>query len=139
MVMVNYFEAIEFCNWIGGQLPKENEWIYAAKGGNESKNSTFAGANNLNEVGWYKTNSDNHSHPVGEMKSNELGINSMCENALEWCLNDSLKTNSLFCVHKGDSWYAGEKPAQIEARYGNIPTHFSNSVGFRVIFHSRYK
>jgi hypothetical protein len=34
----------------------------------------------------------------------------------------------------GGSWYAGEKAAQLDAHFGNTPLHFSNSVGFRVIF-----
>jgi len=134
MVMVNYFGAKEFCNWIGGQLPTENEWVFAAKGGNKSKNDIFAGGNKLEEVGWYKTNSDAHSHAVGEKNPNELSIYDMSGNVWEWCLNDSLKSNSDFCVHKGGSWYAGEQPSRIDAHYGNNPLHFSNSVGFRVLF-----
>lgn len=58
----------------------------------------------------------------------------MSGNVWEWCYNEKLSTDTGFCVHKGGSWYAGEKAAQLDARYGNTPMHFSNSVGFRVIF-----
>lgn len=134
MVMVNYYGALEYCNWIGGNLPSEAEWTFAAKGGNKSKSFLYSGSNSLDEVGWYHQNSDAQAHKVGVKKPNELGIYDMSGNAWEWCLNDTLKANSDFCVHKGGSWYAEAQPAQINSHYGNTPTHFSNSVGFRVIF-----
>ena len=134
MVMVNYFGANEFCKWMGGKLPTETEWTYAAKGGRKSKNYMYSGSNNLDEVGWYKENCEGHSHEVGQKKPNELGIYDMSGNAWEWCLNESLKSDEDFCVHMGGSWFPGEQPSQISAHWGNTPTHFSNSVGFRVIF-----
>ena len=134
MVMVSYFGAMEYSKWLGGRLPNEDEWIYAAKGGFKSKNYIYAGSNNLNEVGWYKLNSEGHAHEVGKKKPNELGIYDMSGNAWEWCRNDTLKSETGFCVHKGGSWYAVAQPGEIAAHYGNNPTHFSNSVGFRVIF-----
>jgi formylglycine-generating enzyme required for sulfatase activity len=134
MVMVSYYGAKDYCNWIGAKLTTEAEWIYAAKGGLKSKNYLYAGSNNLDEVGWYKGNCEGHSHEVGKKKPNELGIYDMSGNAWEWCLNDSLKSDEDFCVHMGGSWFPGEQPSQITAHYGNTPTHFSNSVGFRVIF-----
>ncbi|MEL1240331.1 SUMF1/EgtB/PvdO family nonheme iron enzyme [Flavobacterium flavipallidum] len=134
MVMVNYYGASQFCKWIGGILPSESEWIYAAKGGIKNKDFVYAGANDLDKVGWYKVNSNKHSHPVGEKKPNALGIYDMSGNAWEWCRNDSLKSASDFCIHMGGSWFAGEQPSSIAAHYGNTPMHFSNSVGFRVVF-----
>ena len=134
VVMVNYYGAVAFCNWAGGRLPTEVEWIYAAKGGKKSKNYTFSGGNTFQEVGWFKNNSQNQAHEVGKKKPNELGIYDLSGNVWEWCLNDSLKSDSDFCVHKGGSWYAEEQPGRIDARYGNTPLHFSNSVGFRILF-----
>lgn len=134
MVMVSYYGANDYCTWIGGKLPTETEWTFAAKGGLESKNYIYAGSNQLDEVGWYRANCEGHSHEVGKKKPNELGIYDMSGNVWEWCRNDSLKTDEDFCVHMGGSWYPGEQPSQISAHWGNTPTHFSNSVGFRVIF-----
>jgi hypothetical protein len=133
MVMVNYYGALAFCEWIGGTLPTEAQWLYAAKGGLKSRGYKYAGANVLEEVGWYSRNSTS-SQLVGLKRPNEIGIYDMSGNAWEWCLNDTLKTAMDFCVHMGGSWFAGEQPARLEARYGNKPTHFSNSVGFRVLF-----
>jgi hypothetical protein len=134
MVMVSYYGAVEYGKWMGAKLPTEGQWIYAASGGNKSKNYKYAGSNTIEAVGWYKNNSGQQLHPVGGKQANELGIYDMSGNAWEWCLNDSLKSDSGFCVHMGGSWYAGEGPCSITAHYGNTPTHFSNSVGFRVVF-----
>jgi hypothetical protein len=134
MVMVNYYGAAEYCKWTGGRLPTEVEWIYAANGGQKNRNFIYAGSNSLLQVGWFKKNSESQSHPVGKKKPNQLGIYDMSGNAWEWCLNETLKTTIDFCVHMGGSWFAGEEPSKILAKYGNIPTHFSNSVGFRVLF-----
>lgn len=139
MVMVSYYGANDYCTWVGGKLPTETEWIYAAKGGQKSKNYMYAGSNKLDEVGWYRENCEGHSHEVGQKKPNELGIYDMSGNAWEWCRNDSLKSDEDFCVHMGGSWFPGEQPSQISAHYGNTPTHFSNSVGFRVIFSVKTK
>jgi hypothetical protein len=108
--------------------------LYAAQGGANTKHYRFAGSNQLNEVGWYKNNSDQHSYAVGQKNPNGLGIYDMSGNAWEWCRNDKPVNDSIFCVHMGGSWYAGEQPCRLDARYGNTPTHFSNSVGFRIVF-----
>jgi formylglycine-generating enzyme required for sulfatase activity len=134
MVMVTYYGALEYCQWAGAMLPDYEQWLYAAKGGSKSKNYSYAGSNSLEQVGWYKENSKGHSHKVGLKKANELGIHDMSGNAWEWCRNDSLKGDRDFCLHMGGSWYAGEQPSKVTAYYGNTPVHFSNSVGFRVIF-----
>ena len=134
MVMVSYYGAVEFCNWVGGTLPTEMEWIYAAKAEMQNNNNIYAGANVLDEVGWFNNNSGNQAHAVGKKKPNEAGVYDMSGNAWEWCLNCLLTSDEDFCVHMGGSWYATEQPARLDAHYGNTPTHFSNSVGFRVLF-----
>ena len=67
------------------RLPTEAEWEYAARGGERSKGYTYAGSDNIDEVGWYAGNSGNKLHAVGGKLPNELGIFDMTGNAWEWC------------------------------------------------------
>jgi len=66
------------------RLPSEEEWEFAAKGGVKSKDYIYAGSNHANEVAWFKDNSSNNPHPVGELQPNELGLYDMSGNIWEW-------------------------------------------------------
>lgn len=67
------------------RLPTEAEWEYAARGGNHSENYTFAGGNEIDEVAWCESNSNNDTHDVGSKRANELGLYDMTGNENEWC------------------------------------------------------
>ena len=67
------------------RLPTESEWEYAARGGNSTNMFLYSGSNDINDVSWYNSNSDNKVHPVGGKTPNELGIYDMSGNVLEYC------------------------------------------------------
>lgn len=67
------------------RLPTEAEWEYAARGGKKSKGYKYSGSNNINDVAWYKDNSNNKTHPVKTKIPNELGLYDITGNVLEWC------------------------------------------------------
>ncbi|MGC9322053.1 MAG: formylglycine-generating enzyme family protein, partial [Kosmotogaceae bacterium] len=65
-------------------MPTDAEWEFAARGGNKSKGYTRSGGNSVDSVAWYKSNSENMTHPVGTKAPNELGIYYMSGNVWEW-------------------------------------------------------
>lgn len=64
-------------------IPTESQWEWAARGGVKSKGYRYAGSNNIDDVAWYKDNSDMKLHEVKLKAPNELGLYDMSGNALE--------------------------------------------------------
>ena len=88
---VNWDDCQEFItklNQMTGRafcLPTEAQWEFAARGGNKSRGTKFAGSNNSNDVAWHLLNARSMSHPVATLQPNELGLYDMSGNVREWC------------------------------------------------------
>ena len=76
---VDWQDAKRYCSAVGGRLPTENEWEYAARAG-----STSSRYDVLADIGWYADNSDDHVHPVAQKTANTFGLFDMLGNVYEW-------------------------------------------------------
>ena len=126
------------------RLPTEAEWEYAARGGGKSLNSKYSGGSILENVGWYKDNSDKKTHQVGLLKPNELGIYDMTGNVWEWVNDyhdyypkqDQIDPTGPLSgdkkVHRGGSCENGLELSRLTIRAGGFPYNSHKTIGFRL-------
>lgn len=152
MSMISYFDAKAYCDWLKKEtglpfrLPTEAEWEFAARGGLKSKNTPFAGGETLQELGWYRENSNCEMQASGAKKPNELGLYDMSGNVWEWCsdrymeayykisekVNPKGPLSGTYRVFRGGCWDCEEKTCSVTYRGRNTPEFRSSIVGFRV-------
>ena len=111
----------------GYRLPTVAEWKYAAKGGEDFK---YAGSNNIDEVAWYKENSNFITHEVGKKKANGYGLFEMSGNVWELCWDSDDSSCRYFC---GGSWYNNANGSEVDNwSYSNAENQ-SYRIGFRIV------
>lgn len=76
---VTWDEANTYCDRVGMKLPTEEEWEYAARGGNPA-----ARYGPIDRIAWHKANSAGRTHRVGQKQANAYGLYDMLGNVDEW-------------------------------------------------------
>jgi formylglycine-generating enzyme required for sulfatase activity len=93
---VSWEHAVEFCRKLSElpeekkagrvyRLPTEAEWEYACRAGSQTAFHFGDDPGSLGDYGWFKGNSGNQTHPVGQKKPNAWGLYDMHGNVSEWC------------------------------------------------------
>ena len=154
---VSWIDAMQFCETLNELeivpkgwhfcLPTETQWEFAARGGKKSRGFRYSGSNIIDEVAWYSNNSGKSIHPVGQKKSNELGLYDMSGNVWEWCLDDwqdhSNKLKSEFIRDKtngesirpqrGGSYKCSALDCRLANREKSSSFSHHENFGFRVV------
>lgn len=128
------------------RLPTEAEWEYAARGGQKSNPTKYAGSSTIDDVAWYIDNSGDQTHDVATKRANELGLYDMSGNVWEWCQDwkGSYRSGSQTTpkgassgsdrVYRGGSWNYGAWFCRVSIRYNGTPASRYINLGLRLAF-----
>ena len=86
---VNWTDAQAFCQWVGGRLPTEAEWEYAARGGQVNQTFPFDSVNarekaNFQNLGPKGNDVYVYTSPVKSFDPNSWGLFDMAGNVWQW-------------------------------------------------------
>ena len=150
---VSYYEVQEFLRRLDSitgmhfRLPTEEEWEYAARGGQYSRGYVFSGSDDVNRVAWHNGNTS-RLRKVKKRSPNELGIYDMSGGVWEWCdtryrffdneRNASLGRDGDMYVIRGGAWQLPPTSCRVSWRGKRLPDLSNSFGGFRLCLDARY-
>ena len=146
---MSWTDAVNFCKKLSEtegktyRLPTEAEWEYACRAGTAG---AFAGTGNIDDMAWYKANSNKTTHPVAMKQPNAWGLYDMHGNVAEWCSDRYLAEypdesvtdqtgpeSGKFRVVRGGSWDYRPLGCRAAARTSRRTSYQLANTGFRVV------
>ncbi|QIS04551.1 SUMF1/EgtB/PvdO family nonheme iron enzyme [Nocardia brasiliensis] len=112
----------------GYRLPSEAEWEYACRAG-----STGPRYGPLDDIAWYRGNSDDRMHEVGGRRPNAFGLFDMLGNTWDWCWDVyDAEVYGAYRVLRGGGWFDEHWSCRAGVRRRSHPSLRLDDVGFRV-------
>lgn len=113
----------------GYRLPTVPEWEWCARGGGFAQEFVYSGSNTLDTVGWYFGNSPSGSKEVGTKAGNELGLNDLSGNVMEWVYTGTVEKYAA-----GGSWFDDADACRVSSRLTVSATTFGDdTLGLRTV------
>ena len=148
-----YYEVQEFLRRLDSltgmhfRLPTEEEWEFAARGGNHSKGTIYCGSDEVDRVAWHNGNA-RKLKKVKKRLPNELGIYDMSGNVWEWCetkyrfydaeRNARLGKDGDMYIIRGGGWQLPPTSCRVSWRGKRLPELKNSFGGFRLCLDARY-
>jgi formylglycine-generating enzyme len=143
--VVEWTEADAFCTAVGGRLPTEAEWEYAARAGSDAAYVCGPEPTCLEVTSWYRDDSGDSSHPVAEKAPNDFGLYDMLGNVEEWVSDwydadyytQSPRENprgwstGRMRVVRGGGWNQYSAYLRVSYRNRQAPDYSTTNLGFR--------
>lgn len=154
VVNVSWLQAVSFCNALsrlaglkccytissdgeevavdsnadGYRLPTDAEWEYACRAGDDRVRY-----GELDAIAWYRGNSNDALHEVGQKAPNAWGLHDMIGNVWEWCwdLYDKEVYGS-YRIFRGGGWFDQHWGCTAASRRRSHPTFQIDDLGFRL-------
>lgn len=122
-------ESVEWDLAAGGyRLPTEAEWEYACRAG-----TTGPRYGTLDEIAWFRGNSQERVHEVGGRQPNAWGLYDMLGNVWDWCWDIyDAEVYGTYRVLRGGGWFDEHWSCRASVRRRSHPTFRVDDVGFRV-------
>jgi formylglycine-generating enzyme required for sulfatase activity len=148
VIGVSWFDADTYCNWVGGQLPSEAQWEYAARGPENLKypwGEQDPDCNLANFGGW--EGCTGLTAPIGSFPDGAswIGALDLAGNVYEWTVNWDYSYSAekqinpigpaegVRKIMRGGCWTDFGTHLLAAQRIRFVPTDYADTVGFRCI------
>lgn len=135
VVYVTPTDAARYCESIGGRLPTDAEWEYAARA--DATTRHYWGDKIDGRYLWYRVNSDDRPRAVGKKRPNAWGLYDVEGNVWEWSIS-GLIDGKEHANRRGSSWVSCDEIASAPGQPPGKPMSISKSYKIPVSSDHRY-